>query len=207
MVRRKSVSRPSRDAGGPRSQAEASTTYELLDQARQGNRDAEGQLCQRYLERLRRWARGRLPRFARSLVDTEDIVQEVLTATICRAALRKSPAPVALQAYVRTAVNNRIRREIRRARRTPFKHELDDEIAGNERSPLSQAIDRELLDRYDAALGRLRPREREAIVARLELGCSYAEVADALGAPSAEAARKSVSRALLSLAAEMDRHV
>ena len=37
----------------------------------------------------------------------------------------------------------------------------------------------------------------------MELGCSYAELARALGKPSADAARMSVSRAVVRLAAEM----
>jgi DNA-directed RNA polymerase specialized sigma24 family protein len=51
----------------------------------------------------------------------------------------------------------------------------------------------------------LRPEEREAIVARIEMECSYQEVAQALGKPSADAARMTVSRALLKLAEEMNR--
>ena len=50
---------------------------------------------------------------------------------------------------------------------------------------------------------RLRPEEREAIVARIELGLSHAEVAQALGKPSAAAAHMAVSRALVRLAEEM----
>ena len=53
------------------------------------------------------------------------------------------------------------------------------------------------------ALGQLRPEERTAIIARVELGCSYEEMAESLGKPTAEAARKAVRRALVRLAAEM----
>lgn len=61
------------------------------------------------------------------------------------------------------------------------------------------------MGRYEAALARLEPEEREAIVGRIELGCPYAELAEALGKPSADAARMTVSRALLRLAEEMSR--
>jgi RNA polymerase sigma-70 factor (ECF subfamily) len=50
---------------------------------------------------------------------------------------------------------------------------------------------------------RLRPEEREAIIARIELGLSHAEVAEALGKTSAAAAHMAVSRALMRLAEEM----
>ena len=46
----------------------------------------------------------------------------------------------------------------------------------------------------------LEPHEREAIVGRVELGRSYAELATAMGRPSADAARMAVGRALLKLA-------
>ena len=55
-----------------------------------------------------------------------------------------------------------------------------------------------------AALTRLRTEEREAIVARVEMGLSYQEIAEALGKPTPEAARMAVSRALMRLAREME---
>ena len=73
------------------------------------------------------------------------------------------------------------------------------------RSPLEQAIGRRAVEDYEEALGRLKPEEREAIIARIEIGYTYDELADALGKPSAEAARKTARRALLRLAEEMNR--
>ena len=67
---------------------------------------------------------------------------------------------------------------------------LDDlEVAGGQ-SPLEQAIGRESLERYDRALERLKPEEREAIIARLEMGYSYDEMAEMLGKPTGDALRK-----------------
>jgi DNA-directed RNA polymerase specialized sigma24 family protein len=48
-------------------------------------------------------------------------------------------------------------------------------------------------------------REREAIIARVELGYSYEELAEALGKPTPDAARKTAHRALVRLAEEMKR--
>ena len=70
-------------------------------------------------------------------------------------------------------------------------------------SPLEEAIGTEALDLYEAALGGLQQEEREAIIARVELGQSYQEVAAILGKPSAEAARVAVYRALIRLAQQM----
>jgi RNA polymerase sigma-70 factor (ECF subfamily) len=72
-------------------------------------------------------------------------------------------------------------------------------------SPLDAAIAQQALERYDAALSRLKPQEREAVVSRLEFGLSYAELAEALGKPTAGAARLTVVRALTRLAEEMQR--
>ena len=59
-------------------------------------------------------------------------------------------------------------------------------------------------ERYEAALHRLRPEEREVIIARVELGQSYQQIAAGHGKASADAARMAVSRALVRLAEEMD---
>ncbi len=68
---------------------------------------------------------------------------------------------------------------------------------------MEQAVGQELLERYDAALERLNDRDREAIVARVEMGLSWSEVADAIGKNSAESAQMTVSRALVRMAREM----
>ena len=57
--------------------------------------------------------------------------------------------------------------------------------------------------RYRAALGRLKPAERQLVVARVEFGFSNGELARAFGKPSANAARMALQRALLRVAAEM----
>jgi RNA polymerase sigma-70 factor (ECF subfamily) len=83
--------------------------------------------------------------------------------------------------------------------------DLDDLQLQARESPLEEAIGRQALERYESALARLRPEEREAIIARVEMDYSYEEMAEALGKPSADAARKAARRALLRLAEEMKR--
>jgi AcrR family transcriptional regulator len=61
------------------------------------------------------------------------------------------------------------------------------------------------IERYEAALQRVRPEDRELIVLRIEMGMSYEELAAAVGKPSANAARMSVLRALLRLGEEIER--
>jgi len=116
------------------------------------------------------------------------------------------PLPIyidgAFQAFLRTALLNRIRDEIRRAHRRPTDVLASDRPADGP-SPIEEAIGSEALARYEAALQRLKPNDREAIIARIELGLPYTEVAQALGKPSVAAAHVAVSRALLKLAREM----
>ena len=110
----------------------------------------------------------------------------------------------ALQAYLRQALVNRVRDEVRRVSRHGVTAEIVDEHADAAPSPLEQAIGHEALTRYEGALARLRPEEREVIIARVELGQSYQQIAAGHGKASADAARMAVTRALVRLAEEMD---
>src|SRR4051812_47811173 len=59
--------------GSPRSQA-ADSTLQLLALARAGDRGALDRLFARYGPELQRFARGRLPKWARDITDTPDLV-------------------------------------------------------------------------------------------------------------------------------------
>jgi len=177
----------------------------LLYRARSGDAGALNDLCARYLPRLQRWAHGRLPSWSRGSLDTHDVVQETLFHVIQRLENFDPRHDAAFQAYLRQALFNRIRDEIRRANRRPAFDELDAQNASSDPSPLEQAIGQEAAARYERALQRLRPEEREAIITRVEMGCPYSEVAEALGKPSIAAAYMAVSRALMRLAEEMAR--
>ena len=95
--------------------------------------------------------------------------------------------------------------DIRRANRHAPPQPLDPAKAAADPSPLEEAIGRETLERYESALLRLRPTDREAIMLRIELNYPYADIATALGKPSIAAAQMTVSRALVRLAEEMAR--
>ena len=185
--------------------ASATTSLALLEQVRGGDSQALNRLLQRYLPRLSRWASGRLPRWARDMSDTDDLVQDTLARSLSNLSRFRPEGEGALQAYLRRAVVNRIKDEIRRRGRQPELTAIESAVVADVQSPLEQAIGRELLDRYDRALDRLPEEDKEAVIARIELGYSYAEIADALGRPSADAARMAVSRALVRLAEELRR--
>lgn len=180
-------------------------TLELVERAKTGDSEALDCLFARFLPPLRRWASGRLPRWTRDLMDTDDLVQETLVRAVNRISSFESRHEGALQAYLRQAVMNRIRDEVRRTARSPAVGALDENERDRAASPLDLAIGSEAVERYEAALARLRPEEREAIVARVEMECSYQQIAQALGKPSPDAARMTVGRALLRLAEEMER--
>lgn len=189
---------------GARSSDAIATTADLLQRARLGDADALNDLYARYLPSLRRWARGRLPRWTRDLRDTEDVVQETLLQTLKHIDTFKPRHEGALQAYLRQALVNRVRDEVRRVNRRGVTGEILDEHADAGASPLEEAIGQEALARYERALARLRPEEREVVIARVELGQSYQQIAAGHGKASADAARMAVSRALVRLAEEMD---
>jgi len=181
------------------------TTVDLLARAREGDANAIERLFARHLKPLQRFARGRLPAWARDLADTDDLVQDALLQTFKRMEAFEPRHPGALQAYLRQAVLNRMRDEIRRKARAPGRvdvAEADREFRG---SPLEVAVGRETMAAYEQALGRLTPEEREAVIGRLEMGFSYGELALALEKPTPDAARKAAQRALVRLAEEMQR--
>ena len=195
---------------GDRLRPEASSldlhsTFHLIERARAGDREALERLFARHVKPLQRWARGRLPKWARDLADTDDLVQDTLVQTFKRIEHFEPRRVGALQAYLRQAVLNRIRNELRRKGRQPHATDLEDVEVESVESPLEQAIGREAVERYERALQRLTPDEREAIIARVEMGYSYDELAEALDKPTPDAARKAARRALLRLAEEMKR--
>jgi RNA polymerase sigma-70 factor, ECF subfamily len=186
-------------AGGPES------SLDLLARAQNGDAEALDGLIARYLPRLQRWASGRLPDWARDLAETQDLVQETVVQAFKHIDRFEVRGEGALQAYLRQALMNRIRSEIRRVARRPATSELDSKAEDASPSPLERAVGAQAVDRYERALGELRPEEREAIVGRIELGLSYPELAEALGKPTPNAARMAFERALLRLAKQMRR--
>lgn len=181
----------------------AENTVELLAKARQGDHEALERLLQRTIPPLRRWARGRLPPAARGMDDTADLVQDSVFAALRHLERFEARDHGALQAYLRQAVMNRIRDLMRKVRRRPTPVELPEQLTAHGKSPLQEAIGRDHVAAYERAVRALNPADRAAIVARVELQCSYDDLAIALNKPSAAAARMMVTRAMKRLTARM----
>jgi RNA polymerase sigma factor (sigma-70 family) len=183
--------------------ANPASSLALLLRARDGDEAARNELCARYLPRLRRWAHGRLPVWARDHLDTEDIVQDTLFQSIRQIDAFTPAHERAFCAYVCEALRNRVRDAVRRASRRPAGEPLPDGAQARDPSPLEQAVGLQMYRRYEEALQRLRQPDRELVVARVELNLDYREIAELSGKPTLPATRVAVSRALLRLAAEM----
>lgn len=181
---------------------EVESTRELLELARAGDDAALGRLLRRYMPALKRWAHGRLPAWAREMRDTDDLVQESVIQTLKQVAHFEPARDGAFHAFLRKVLHNRLIDEIRRVN-PDRRHVLRSDHPIDAPSPVEEVIGRQTLARYEQALDRLKPEEREAVVARIELGCTYAEIADSIGKSSPDAARMVVSRALVRLAREM----
>jgi RNA polymerase sigma factor (sigma-70 family) len=184
--------------------AEWESTTHLVTKARAGDRSAAGALLERAVPHLRRWTRGRIPSYGRGHADTEDIVQDAIVQTLRRIDTFDHRSVGALQAFLREVVVNRIRDVVRRVRRRGVPEELPEEIVDKERSPLEIAIMQQRTERFVAALAKLRPVDRQAVVCRIELGYSYREIAERLGNSTEAAARMKVHRALQRLAVHLD---
>jgi RNA polymerase sigma-70 factor (ECF subfamily) len=167
---------------------------------RAGDAAARERLFARVLPALRHWAHRRLPIEARDIHDTEDLVQVAALRAFNNLEGFESRGQGAFLAYLRQILMNAIRDEIRRATRRPVRDEADSELPDPRPSLLEATVGRETLARYERGLASLSASQQEAVIMRIELDCSYQEIATALGMVSAEAARKVVGRALVSIA-------
>jgi len=162
------------------------STVDLLERARQGDAYATDALFQRSCRRCA-LARGRLPANARELCDTEDLVQDTLTGALRHMAAFERGIGLAAGVSA-AALLNRVRDEV--AAHAP---------AGSGRRIAAEWPDAALRLWSRCSVG---PRSigRSALVALAyrssrsdpvadEFGCTYEELAIALGKPSANAAR------------------
>ncbi len=175
------------------------STAVLVSRAKDGDAVAKERLASRYLDALRRFAHGRLPRRARDLMDTNDLVQVSMVRGMRRLDSVEVRKKGDFFAYLRQIVLNLVRDEVRRSSR---KHRLDEQgewRSQDPSSPLEEVLEKEAVDIFQSGLTRLTPVQREALELRLNQGLPYEQVAEAIRCPTANAARMLVTRALTDL--------
>jgi len=178
-------------------------TIELVIRAKGGDRLAVEALLQRCLPPLKRWAHGKLPAAARGHLDTGDLVQDAVLHVLGRLHVFEPRHVGAMQAYLRRAVINQICDEVRRVSRQPPPTELPEDLPSDRTSPLEAAIQSETYQRYRDALTQLTPKDREMVVARIEVQWSLGEIAQRFGMRTVDAARMAVTRALRRLSNQL----
>jgi len=147
------------------------------------NDDESARLIERALPTFRRWLHGRVP--ASFGLEQEDLVKEAATRVV-ESRRGRQPTHTGAFQILRQSVINRIRDELRKQGRQPSGGE---DIDTNPELPYT-------VDQYREALQKLTERNRDLIVARVEHGQSYEEIAETFSLPGADAARMSVARAI-----------
>jgi RNA polymerase sigma-70 factor (ECF subfamily) len=109
----------------------------------------------------------------------------------------------AFLAYLRGILLNRIRDLLRRGERRVPTVALPADLPAEGPSPLEEAIGREALEAYEAGLRCLTEEQQMAVILRVELTFTHREIAQALGLPTANAARMLVARGLVRLSEAM----
>jgi RNA polymerase sigma factor (sigma-70 family) len=178
-------------------------TAVLLSRISQGDARAQAELERAVRPKLQRLAHGRLPPYARGVATTHDVVAEALAKSFAAIGGFELRHEGAFLAYARKALMNGIIDQIRRARARPQGTEIDESVASRDPSPIEEAMGHEFMARYEKTLKRLTPEQHQAMVLRIELGYTFADVAEAMESPSEDAARMLVNRALLRLAEEL----
>lgn len=182
------------------------TTHELVRLSRAGDTSARDRLIRRYLPIISRWAHGRLPRAARDLSETADLVQLTLLRAFSNLDTFEVRGDGSFFAYLRQVMTNIVRDELRRMEVRPARVEMPVDLADSLPGPFAGTSTLQTLEAYERALLHLQPEQREAVVMRVELGLSHDEIAELQQLPSANAARMKVARALLRVAELMHEH-
>jgi len=181
----------------------------LLREARQGSRDALGELYSRYGTRLLAFIRMRLGPDLRARVESRDILQATLLKSFQRLAQFEGGDGATLMSWLMRIAENEVRdqADFQHRQRRDLKADLPvDEggidIAANVRSALSEAVVREEAERLGAALEALDPDHREVIVLRKLEELSFKDVAARMGR-SEDACRMLLARAMVALTLQL----
>jgi RNA polymerase sigma factor (sigma-70 family) len=138
------------------------------------------------------------------LLETDDVVQDALICIVRRIPQFVWRHPGGLLAYLSRVIRNRIIDAKRKAARHGEWVELPEHCVAEIASPLQRVVDKEELRRYRLALLRLKRRDRQLIVMRVEQQLPYQEIGARLRMSSTNAARVAVVRAMARLVAALE---
>jgi RNA polymerase sigma-70 factor, ECF subfamily len=186
---------PSADVRGPQTpaQAEGREIERLI--AAGDHREALGRCARAYAMPLGRLCMA----FTGSQAESEELVQETLLAAFDGFVQYRGEGSVRawLFGIARRICGRHNEMRSRREARLKLVHDT-----GRGPDAIELSLERERAERARAALAKLKPSEREAVVLRYDAGLSFREVAQACGVDEA-AARKRVSRALARMRADL----
>lgn len=197
-------------------------SLDLVRSAQQGDREAMNRLLDRYRDRLTRVVRVRLGPRLRSVVDSEDIVQETFLAAIQAfdrfemrddASLLNWLAKLAERQIIatadyHTAKKRDVKRRVRLSTPSPDlpTRELGRQLASETKVPIEKISQAEQVELVETCLARLPEELRELIVWRDYLEAPWEVVAQETGRPSAAAARMMHARAIVELGKLLRQH-
>jgi len=179
------------------------STCGLFFRAKHGDLEAREKLWKKLRDRLCRYAHGKLPRRLRSLVETEDVVQDALTQTLRRIDLFDPKHSGAFGVALFVTMKRCLIDQHRRASRQPAPGETATSLVAEGPSPMEEAIEKEKLERVITARFKLSEEDQALLTARLDLDLGYPDVAQLFGKPSPDAARVAVQRAIGRLVKKM----
>ena len=186
---------------------EGESAAALLARARQGSREAQGELLSLCGERLLALIRLRLGPTLRAQLESRDILQATLVKAIERFETFAGTERASLMAWLARIAANEVRDRAdfhQRQRRDAAQHvplaEVGElaELAARVRSQTSRIAFGERLARLEQALESLAPEHREAIVLRRLEELSFAEMGARMGR-SPDACRMLFARAMAAL--------
>ena len=186
---------------------EESTT--LLREARQGSREALGELYSRYGARLLAFIRMRIGGDLRARVESRDILQAALMKSFQRLAQFEGGDGATLMGWLMRIAENEIRDQVdyqhRQRRDVSAAVPIDAggvDLAAQVRSAFSEAVMSEEAERLGAALRALDPDHRDVIVFRKLEELSFKEVAARMGRTE-DACRMLLARAMVALTLQL----
>jgi RNA polymerase sigma-70 factor (ECF subfamily) len=186
----------------PEKPEDLGSTADLFRRARAGDRTALNALYDRIWTVLCRVAHGRLPKCARGLTDTQDIVQNAMVNALKAINTFEPQYPGAFLAYMHRCVINEVNTQVRKAMRRPSAGPVPVDLPVVGPSPYDHAEGNDTRELYEYALTKLSEEDQQIIIMRVEMGFSYMEIARLLNI-QVNAARMRVARALVRLAEVM----